>query len=157
MKLLALIVFIFLAGCAKPIDGEVTHEFDQYLHDFNSDLMKLGYMPIDFSQTLIVRKTMSRDSIQAESEIRLQNKGSSVIYITERFGIGADYIDKMIIYHEIGHHFLGLRHSENDPKALMTNLGTASHIGPTEFETENSRLYLVSRMLKDSLYHALQF
>lgn len=153
MKLITLFIFLLFAGCSKK-EGDVTNEYNKYLHQFNSDIIKLGYKPIDFSQTWVIRKKMDRDSINAESEQRLANGGFSTIYISPRFGAGSDYIDKMIIYHEIGHHFLGLSHSEN-PRALMTAYGVSMQIGPESFENESSRLEIVREMLSASFYHVL--
>lgn len=150
MKAFVLII-ILLAGCAKPIDGEVTHEFDQYLHDFNSDLMKLGYMPIDFSQTTILIGEVPYGAEATCDGRKLQRQGFAVITIRRESLSQQEYLKKSTIYHEVGHCFLGLDHDSVDNVSIMNESKNIVY-HPEYMNQESLRLSLVSDMVSASGY-----
>lgn len=162
IKTTMVLIFCALAmagcnGCGK-LPGEVTHKYDNYLQDFNNDLMILGYKPIDFSETVVREADDMKESnspiIGYCYQIAVKNGGPANISIDTKVSeYGAD-VKKVIIYHEIGHCFLGLNHTDNK-KSIMTSQNLRTSLDFDDIFNDQKRLSLVKEMLNDSAYRGL--
>lgn len=153
--LLGLIALSGCTGCQKPeIAGEPTNYYQKYVEQFNKDLMKLGYMPIDTSKL----------SIRSANELKVSDKGYlgycyeiavkpklgsniSIHKIVETYG---EDIQMALIYHELGHCFLGLK--DSDGHKIMNNENLRTLFTYAEMMEEAKRLQLVKQMLESSSY-----
>lgn len=118
---LLLICAVSCTRCAKGVGGVKTDSYNHILQQFNSDLLSLGYSAVDFSQTEI----REVDSFQAfdltnkqalmlcGSGISLKKSGSIVIYVNKSVvtGFTPESSKVAIMYHELGHCVLGLKHT----------------------------------------------
>ncbi len=161
MKKIILGVFaaLLMAGCSacQNIKGTATSDYDQHFEDFNNDLKALGYQPIDFSQTVVrvADNVGEKNTLGYCHEIALKRKGLVNISLsTALTGYGYDII-KATIYHEIGHCFLGLNHTEG--RTLMSDNNLRTLFTFDQIIDERKRLILVKEMIESSDYKSLQF
>ncbi len=157
MRWLVITLCLFVFGCGSAKDQ--THEYDIYLQKFNNDIVKLGYDPIDFSLT-VVREfdnlTNNGDAaLGACHNDALKNKGLTGIFIDKSVSSFESYAQQVLIYHEIGHCFLGLGHvfthsimNPGHPRVIVTT---------DEMSNDGSRLALVKTMIESSKYADLHF
>lgn len=146
-----LVLFIFLSGCA--LDNSPYYE---YLHRFNSDITRLGYRPIDFSETYIIETTELNSSLtSAQTQTSLQNSGLVVIKVSPKVKKLPKYMQQAIIYHELGHAFLGLEHEDLSTRYLMSGRGLNNFVRYVDMDCETNRLSLVREMLERSNYDRL--
>ena len=155
MKLLLVFLssLLIFSGCSQ-IKGEVTHEYDEYLYQFNSDLVALGYKPINFSDTIIYKSDELKDAAgECVGGAMVKNEGHTVILVKKSFDFAPAWAKKALIYHELGHCFLGLGHEEG------TIMGAA--MLPMVYSTGSSimddsrRFEELKAMLKNSSYWSL--
>jgi hypothetical protein len=142
MKNILLVLLIFAAGCAKPY-GPSTTQYRYILEMFNADLMKLGYIPIDFSATDMQLIEADFGTMARCYDPAFRFGGPVVIGINkDRFGLFPEYTQIGTIYHEIGHCFFNLRHDET--RLMQQDVG--ANFSPAEIMNEQSRLNLVKEM-----------
>lgn len=160
MEHIILILFYLLCvGCnQQEFAGQKTHEYDQYLVDFNSDLARLGYSPIDFSHTDIRKgQTVSTANglnarASCDSGAAVRHGGPVNITVISHFNENPDYHRKIIIYHELGHCFLGLKHSEVKTKWIMMPRDLTGVMSSDDVNDDTKRLQMVKEMLESSKY-----
>lgn len=153
MKHFSLILLIALGGCANYL-GTPTHEYDQYLADFNSDLMRLGYSPIDFNQTVIHKgNTPEKARANCDSGTAVRKSGIVHMSVSNSFDENQDHIKRAIVYHELGHCFLGLDHSEGATKWIMTARDLSGVMSLADFSEDSIRLQYVQEMLNISKFN----
>lgn len=149
MKLFViLLLFIILSSCMqKEIEGEVTHELDSILYQFNSDIGKLGYTPFDFSMLVIKRADLSKDvRFGYCNGIQLDPKYPAVIQIDNSvFGIYRT-LKTEVLYHELGHCFLGLGHV--DSLGIMFS----GDLRKVDISDESVRMRLLKNMMESSIH-----
>lgn len=156
MRYLVLILLsLWTLSCQKNIQGDVTHEYDQYFQDFNSDLVSLGYRPIDFSQTVIRQDNSMTEHDGMCFGVEVKDRGITNISFGKRM---RGYVEKqrmLVAYHEIGHCFLGLEHA-SEARKIMNPVAIQSY-SYAELGVESFRLSLVREMLEGSAYGILVF
>lgn len=142
-------------GFVSP-QGEQSQELDFALKKFNEDIMFLGYSPIDFSETIILKNNSTNSRLNygynglCES-IGVRNKGKITIEIDSQIFNSPEYLQIAVIYHEIGHCFLGLNHVDTG-SSLMTNKNIIFEIGSNQIQDNEKRISLVKEMLESSDY-----
>ncbi len=154
MKQVVLFIFLIVLGsCQKP-QGTVTHDFDQYLAGFNSDLARLGYSQIDFSQTMITSVDGLNENGAARLgmcySVALRNGGPVNIGVSPLLSQNGPDVIRAMIYHELGHCFLGLDHVSTH--SIMNGGNTRTLFTFDEMNDENKRLVFVKEMLEASGY-----
>lgn len=153
MKNIVMIILaaLLLAGCSKQIQGTPTNQYNQYLVDFNQDLVRLGYSKIDFSQTIILESLLD-DKKEGNCASGLIKRNSGVVYIQviKGFTESPAFYKKLLIYHEVGHCFFGLNHK--DGISIMNRNVSRGVLSQSDFIDENKRLFLIKEMIEDASY-----
>jgi PBP1b-binding outer membrane lipoprotein LpoB len=145
MKLLLAFLssLLIFSGCSQ-IKGEVTHEYDEYLQQFNSDLVALGEQPIDFSETRILKADIN--TMGNCGAIAKKRSGLTFIQVSNNL---PKFITKesltILIYHEIGHCFFGQQHTQNSSDIMYEQ--HPSNL-KAQFSIESQRLELVRQMIR---------
>lgn len=142
MKRLLIISTLFFIGCANQYeDAEVTHEYDHILELFNSDLKELGLRQYDFSNTTMI-KTKMLNGINGICDNRRKVDSLPIYIYINKNNLPYGEITTSLIYHELGHCLLGLKHSSY---GFMTNPMTVYKI------TKDERLFYLKKMIVDSI------
>lgn len=149
----ALFLAMTYSSCQK-IEGNVTHKYDDYLVEFNADIARLGYQPIDFSETVI----RENDNLKPDDgptlgychSIELKHEGPANISVSTRLATYGHDIATALIYHELGHCFLGLDHTKTH--SIMNGGNLRTFFTYAEMTDESKRLALVKEMLQNSSY-----
>lgn len=115
MKIIFCILLV-LSGCrcSKPeyrYTNE-THDYDKYLVMFNSDLNAVNEPILDFSRLSIV---VSEDLTAgyARSVNGFNDGSDKVIEVSGFFKNMPDWLQRLVIYHEIGHTYCNLNHTQS--------------------------------------------
>lgn len=146
MKYLVLILLLVgSVSCQKQnIEaGFVVNDYDQYLNQFNDDLQALGYPPVDFSNTTIVKTEKYKEEFGADAycpAVAVRSGGNIVLFVSDNMKIYSDTAKAYMMYHELGHCVLGLQHKDgNDLMSPM--IGTLA-LWSDSFNEENRLTYL---------------
>lgn len=160
MKNIMLLILggILITGCCgcsqQEFMGEPTHEYDYILEQFNNDLSELGYEKIDFSKTSINLKEDGFSTLgRCHGAVAVRNSGPVTITLNKnRFGLFPDFARIAVLYHEIGHCFLGLNHSEKRGKVLMTGYSIYNTFDLDDINIKENRIIYFKEMLESSEY-----
>ena len=150
MKTLILIMSFFIVGCAEKNYGVKTTEYNIYLAQFNEDLKKLGATPIDFSQTEIYNDNLGKYLGLCIGHPVKKSSGRAIIRIGNDIKEYPSFRKAALIYHEIGHCFLGLEHSKNYEDIMHVNYPDLAR--SSQIDSEFNRLALVKQMLDAANY-----
>lgn len=148
----AVILIFFMAGChgcSKSVqvsDDAKTHEYDYILEQFNTDLSKLGHGSIDFAGLVILKQPIDQSAL-CISGIKAQRGGRAMIVIDSNKTAVMNNVSMMkLIYHEIGHCYLGLSHGASGLMKADSFITVTSQ----QMQDESMRLILLNQMVIDS-------
>ena len=150
IKLILLLLSLSVFACAPKNSpefyGERTNKYDHILEQFNSDLEALGYPKLNFSQTRIYNLELGNITAARCHEVKKTKSGVVNISIDTSLKTSRSLI---VLYHEIGHCFFGLGHS--DKTSIMS--ARISGVGiQHELLNQTKRLEYLKEMLIDSDY-----
>lgn len=151
MRLFLALIILLTFGCNKTgVFGTDTKEYDKYLTQFNDDLMSLGYPPVDFSQTQIIKTEKFKDELSADAycpHVAVKSGGAITLFVSENMKVYSDTGKAYMIYHELGHCVLGLQHKDGN-NLMSPMIGTLA-LWSNQFNEEN-RLSYLKEMLESS-------
>lgn len=157
---LMIIGLMMIAGCSAcskgpQVTGTPTHDYDAVLTSFNEDLIRLGYPPVDFSETTIRDvKDLKDDNGEKLSaycyQIAVMHKGIINIGVNLDTKFNPKDVQKAILYHELGHCVFGLKHV--DGHAIMNGGNLRLLFTYAEITDDNKRLKLFKEMVESSAY-----
>lgn len=145
------LLLLFLVGCSEsgsPNLQNVTADADiqKILREFNSDISRLGKLPVDFSRTTFVLDNSATDISRGKCERISVNHGTfTVIRVNSKLLTDYYLFKKILLYHECGHCFLGLQHVTG-----YEIMNPHIPIADVDFYFDNTRLELVKHMLDAS-------
>jgi hypothetical protein len=141
------VLFLLVSGCAKNNFFDL---FFPYFSDFNQDISTLGYQPIDFSKVILVEEDLPGNYRALCVAVGLRLNGeSAIIKIDPSVKDMKDHNKKLVVYHEIGHCYLGLHHTENR-KTIMTEGDVLQTFLRQDMEEDSLRLQYVKEMVESS-------
>lgn len=150
MRYLTLFFILLLSCCApKNYPGEKTNKYDKFLEQFNSDLIKIGHQPIDFSLLTIREVPDLNDNGTPKSgmcyELGVKTSGPANIGINTFVQNNPYYVQGLVIYHELGHCYFGKGHVPG--RQIMSDSPIPIVLLSGDFISEGSRLELLRQMI----------
>lgn len=130
MKKLTIIIGFFLmagcSGCMNKPEGEVTHKYNGYFEQYNRDMESLTGRQIDFSG-LTVREANGlnddgRPVVGHCYDVKNQVSGLADISFDKKMEQLPEACKLAVVYHEIGHCYLGLGHNSGIPLMIEGDL-----------------------------------